>query len=92
MLLEPRGRRLDSARKNHCPATGLGKKETVESQTSALHMSPLQVGLRLPKEEVLSRLRHAAPDRLRHALRHRAHRAPELLDVGTFEGNMGLHP
>jgi len=61
---------LESTPKDRCPATGPGKKEAVEIQTTALQMSPLQVGFRQQKEEVLSRLRHAAPDRLRHALRH----------------------
>ena len=83
---------LESAPKNRCPATGFAKEEAVESQTTALQMPPLQVGLRLQKEEVLYRLRDATPDRLRYALRQRTHWAPEFLDVGIFEGTIGLHP
>ena len=46
-------------------------------------MPPLQVGLCLEEEEVLSRMRHVTADRIRCVLRCRVYRPRQLLDVGT---------
>ena len=82
-------------RKTACLGGGKGiefnawEESPVENPTAALSMSDAQVGFRLQNPEVPSRMRHPAPDRLRHVLRCRTHRARGFLDVGAFKRNGG---